>query len=223
MDVLTLILACSLYPNAAVQLALAHTLSLDNPHFVGSAASSDQEPYDHLADTDAAVAKVQELQAAGRRAVAGLFAVPVALAEDQGAPVAALFDSCTNTALASAQLVTFAAECERIYDGSARRPRRARRPRQPREVFVARCAIHHYGALLGAPGLLAETWPALPDAQAKIEAHVSAHPLQLDMMPPGPSSAQPPPPADAGAKQLSPAVRWSVPRPFAAPNSGQPQ
>jgi len=114
MDLLTTILACSLYASDdALVRAIAEGPSGDSPTFVVDAAM-DPAPVDPppVPKTEAeAIARAQDLLAKGGRPLLGLLELPPVWLSVFGRDLKSAFDPCTNIAVGTAMLSEFDSEC----------------------------------------------------------------------------------------------------------------
>jgi hypothetical protein len=109
MDVVTLILACSLYPDDALVRALISVQSQDNPYFVGDLATL--KTSDRLTSTEAAMVEADAISRKDGRPAVGLLGIPIDWARRFDREPRELFDPCTNIAIGTAMLSEFEAEC----------------------------------------------------------------------------------------------------------------
>jgi hypothetical protein len=109
MDVLALILACSLHPDDALVRTLVDVQSSGNPFFVGDLATL--RTNDRLPTAEAALRFAKDLQRRGGRPALGLLGVPLEWAARFGRAPRDLFDGCTNIAVATAALSGYEQRC----------------------------------------------------------------------------------------------------------------
>ncbi|HEY0709221.1 MAG TPA: hypothetical protein VGG33_20595 [Polyangia bacterium] len=102
MDVLALIVACSVYPDQAVVRAMVELSSRGNPNFVGDVATF--TTYDDLASRRQADRLVTALESRGGRPVLGLMGLPPLWAQRYARPRRDLFDPCVNLWIGTAVL-----------------------------------------------------------------------------------------------------------------------
>jgi hypothetical protein len=146
MDVLTTILACSLYASDdAMVRAIAEGPSEGNAQLVLDAAAEASEGAPPAAPTNEAeaTARASALVAGGAHPLLGLLELPPAWLEAFGRPLASAFDPCTNVAIGSAMLSEFDSACA---------PRQA--PRDARGRALDRtnrraCVLRKYEAAIG--------------------------------------------------------------------------
>jgi len=114
MDLLTTILACSLYASDdALVRAIAEGPSGNSPTFVVDAAM-DPAPVDPppVPKTEAeAIARAKDLLAKGGRPLLGLLELPPVWLSVFGRDLKSAFDPCTNIAVGTAMLSQFDSEC----------------------------------------------------------------------------------------------------------------
>jgi len=119
MDILALILACSIHPDDAFTRVLVDVQSGGNVYFVGDLATL--KTVDNLSGAAEGLRVVDELRRNGGRPAVGLLGVPIEWAARFGHQPKDLFDACTNLAVGSAMLSEYQDEC-------TARPRRPGRP-----------------------------------------------------------------------------------------------
>jgi hypothetical protein len=114
MDLLTTILACSLYASDdALVRAIAEGPSDKNPYVVVDTAVDPTQvdsPPAPTTETEA-MARAQNLLAKGGRPLLGLLQLPPAWLDVFGRDLASAFDPCTNIAVGTAMLSEFDFEC----------------------------------------------------------------------------------------------------------------
>lgn len=151
MDVLTALLACSLYPaDDALVHAIAESNSESNPYFVYDPtldpAEGQRQPDPH--SLDQAVAREADVIAKRAVPLLGLFEIPPAWVAAFGRESAEAFDPCTNTAIATAWLSTFESEC-------ARAAHAAHAPHSKRVALEQRpCVLRRYAEALHMPDVV---------------------------------------------------------------------
>jgi hypothetical protein len=109
MDLLTVIVACSLHPDDALVRAIIDVQSAGHVYFVGDLSSL--ESNDSARDLAAARALVEKVRDRGHRAALGLLGLPPEWAEAFSRPVEALWDACTNVAVGTARLSEYDYQC----------------------------------------------------------------------------------------------------------------
>jgi hypothetical protein len=109
MDVLAIILACSLHHDDALVRTLVDVQSGGNVYFVGDLATL--KTNDSLTSADAALRYAEEMRRHGGRPAVGLLGVPLDWAGRYGRAPIELFDACTNIAIASAALAEYHDRC----------------------------------------------------------------------------------------------------------------
>lgn len=151
MDILTLVLACSLHFDDQLVTALIHKVSDDNPFLVGDLVTL--KTLDHLTSIDQARAAVAEILIHGGRPAVGLMGVPISWAARFGRTPDELFDACTNISVGSAALSTYAHQCSPhavLRPATRRRPDARLSPR--RLVRLRSCILRRLGDDLNAVG-----------------------------------------------------------------------
>jgi len=148
MDVLTALLACSLYPaDDALVRAIAESNSDSNPYFVYD-PTLDPAEGERQADPHSlasALEREAEVTAKGARPLLGLFEILPAWVTAFGRDPTDAFDACTNTAIGTAWLSTFESECARA----------AHAPRSARAAIDERpCVLRRYAEALRMPDLV---------------------------------------------------------------------
>jgi hypothetical protein len=175
MDLLTTILACSLYPaDDALVRAIAEGPSGNSPYLVVDAAADptqlDAAP---APKTKAeAVARTQAILAKGGRPLLGLLQVPPAWLGVFGRQMPSAFDPCTNIAVATAMLSEFDFEC-----------RASTGPAQGRNLALEHvnrraCVLRRYEAETGSVDLESAVLLEL-SLQRPMQADIAAAPILL--------------------------------------------
>ena len=157
MDVLAIVLACSLHPDDALLRALVDVQSGGNPYFVGDLATL--KTNDALTSAGVALQYAENLAKYGGKPAVGLLGVPLSWAGRYGRPSIDLFDPCTNVAVATAAFAEYAQDCAR--PSRAAHGLRAKRPRPARDARSSHgqraCILSHFAAdlgVVGAPGAI---------------------------------------------------------------------
>jgi hypothetical protein len=152
MDVLAIILACSLHPDDVLVRTLVDVQSSGNVYFVGDLATL--KTNDSLTSADAALRFAEDLRRHGGRPAIGLLAVPLEWAGRYGRAPIELFDACTNIAIGTAALAEYQDRCSGTSRESA--GRRARRPpavrRHTPTVALRSCVLASFARDLGVTG-----------------------------------------------------------------------
>jgi len=172
MDILTIVLACSLHFDDQLVTALVHKVSNDNPLLVGDLVTL--TTHDHLTSVEAARAVVDDIIKHGGRPAVGLLGVPIAWAARYGRTPDELFDSCTNIAVGTAALSEYARQCT---------PHRSRettpgKPRTPSRRTLDRqraCILEQLGDALGASGYVTAVLAEIASRRER-QADVSTDP-----------------------------------------------
>ena len=151
MDVLTLILACSVYPDDSLVRAMVELASQGNPHFVGDMMTL--ATFDKTSTSAAADHLVAELTRQGGRPVVGLMGLPPAWAERYGRAKSELYDGCVNIWVGTAVLSSHHEACVAAHAAifTPARPNERRQRVAPPEA-VRLCALRRFGADLGVEG-----------------------------------------------------------------------
>jgi hypothetical protein len=151
MDVLTLILACSVYPDDSLVRAMVELASQGNPHFVGDMMTL--ATFDKTATTAAADQLVAELTRQGGRPVVGLMGIPPGWADRYGRTRSELTDGCVNIWIGTAVLSSHHEACVAAHAAifTPSRPSERRQRVAPPEA-VRLCALRRFGADLGVDG-----------------------------------------------------------------------
>ena len=165
MDVLAVILACSLYPDDNLVRVLVEVQSSGNVYFVGDLTTLKSK--DTLGSADAALRFAEELRAHGGRPV-GLLGIPLEWASRYGRAPRDLFDACINVAVATAAMAEYEDRCSGVPP--ARGKRRGLRGRlRSRPALMSRqvrSILSRFARDLGVVGV--------PGAILKMLAHESA-------------------------------------------------
>jgi hypothetical protein len=158
-DVLALILACSLHSDDALVRTLVDVQSGANTYFVGDLSTL--KTHDSLASAAEALRTAEDIANHGGRPAVGLLGIPLDWAARFGRHPRDLFDGCTNIAIGTAMLSEFDAACSpqaraRAPAAKARRPGTLAR-RSPRPSAVVRaCVLARFARELGVQGAPAE-------------------------------------------------------------------
>jgi hypothetical protein len=150
MDVLTIILACSVYPDDHLVRAMVELASQNNQHFVGDLATL--LAFDQAKDKAAAERVVTEVARQGGRPAIGLMGVPIAWAGRHGKTTPALLDACTNVWVGTTVLAAHEQACVRALTTTANPSGGQRHQRSAPPEAVRLCALRRYGADLGIEG-----------------------------------------------------------------------
>ena len=145
MDILTIVLACSLHFDDQLVTALVHKVSNDNPLMVGDLVTL--TTHDHLTSEDQAKAVVDDIIKHGGRPAVGLLGIPTTWAARYGRTPGELFDGCTNIAVGTAALSEFAHQCSPRHRSGRRRTASGRTLNRERI-----CILSQLGDALGASG-----------------------------------------------------------------------
>jgi len=171
MDVLAIILACSVYPDETLVRAMVDLGSQRNPHFVGDLST--MATYDGLRSRSDARRVVRELERGGGQPLLGLLALPPAWARHYGQSTDSLFDGCMNVWIGTTALASHYEACRQ--DHAPRAPPREppAPPRGPAPTAAAGfrqtppevlrlCALRRFGQGLGFTGYADAVLALLP-------------------------------------------------------------
>jgi len=161
-DVLAVILACSLHPDDQLVRALIAVQSRGNANFVGDLATL--KTNDTLPSPEAALRFADDLERSGGRPAVGLLGVPLAWASRYGLSHRALFDACTNIAVGTAALDGDRIACESQTAGRSPSAviRRSRNRRRATRRAVRACLLAAFAKDLGLVGSAAAVLAAMP-------------------------------------------------------------
>jgi len=151
MDILTLILACSVYPDDSLVRAMVDLASQGNPHFVGDMTTL--ATFDKTSSSAEADHLVSELNRQGGRPVVGLMGLPPSWAPRYGRARSELYDGCVNIWVGTAVLASHYEACVAAHAAmfTPARPNERRQRVAPPEA-VRLCALRRFGADLGVDG-----------------------------------------------------------------------
>jgi len=146
-DVVTAILACSLYPTDD---ALVHAIAANahmNPYFVYDPTpdTADGELPADPHSAAQALARADEVTAKGAKPLLGLLEIPPAWLAGFGRDRREAFDACVNVAIGTAWLAAFGTDCARGGHGLPR----VRGPRDTRA-----CVLRRYADAIEMPDLV---------------------------------------------------------------------
>jgi hypothetical protein len=163
MDILTIILACSLHFDDDLVAALVHKVSSDNPFLVGDLVTL--ETHDHLTTIVEAKAAVQDILRHGGRPAVGLLGIPVTWASRYGRSPDELFDACTNIAVGTAALSEYASQCSPRRRGSGL-SKQVQHPSRRALERQRRCILRRLGDDLGASGFVEAVLPEISSVRS---------------------------------------------------------
>jgi conjugative transfer signal peptidase TraF len=200
-DLLAIVLACSLHPDDTLVTTLVDVQSGGNIYFVGDLATL--KTNDTLTSSEAALRFAEELRRHGGRPAVGLLGVPLDWAYRYGRSPIELFDGCTNIAVATAAFAEYQDRCSpnRPHADRPRSGGRRRRGRRTFEASVTRsCILALFARDLG----LASTPAAIlsrivPGQGPKRVEIIGASPQRSGVFAEGAGNAAP---ADAGRTSL---------------------
>jgi hypothetical protein len=158
MDVLSAVVACSLFLDDQLVRAVIQVNSQGNPLFVGDTISL--VSYDSVKTPDQARHVLEVISEKKGRAVVGLMGVPPEWGAALDYSTEQLWDACINVSVATAKLSAFSYDCAHP---SGRSPRRApARPRPERFSPTTRaCVLKRYGQAVGIPTFAAAVLKAI--------------------------------------------------------------
>jgi hypothetical protein len=148
-DLLTIILACSLHPDDQLVEAFIRKVSDANPLFLGDFVTL--ATHHDLTSPDQALELATPISTKGGRPALGLMAIPVSWAARFNREPADLLDACTNISIGTAMMASFATECGRHPCG---RPRRVASKHSHRRNLVAvrACVLQGFDREIGVQG-----------------------------------------------------------------------
>ena len=167
MDVLSLILVCSMYPDEHLVRAMVDASSQGNQYFVADVATL--VTFDKAANQTDAQTLVTELEKQGGRPLIGMLGLPPAWVTRGGGSSKIkpdLFDSCTNLRIGTSVLAELYESCLRTHTskvpeaasnpsktaGAPTIAERARSQRTAPPEAVRLCALRRFGAEIGFEG-----------------------------------------------------------------------
>ena len=137
MDILTVILACSLHPDDQLVEAFIRKVSDANPLFLGDFVTL--ATHDDLTSSDRVLELAATISEKGGRPALGLMAIPISWAARFNRQPADLLDACTNISIGTAMKASFASECA---PHAGRRSRRmASKDSRRRRLEAARACV----------------------------------------------------------------------------------
>ncbi len=149
MDLLSILLTCSLHLDDPLVRALAESNSHSNPYFVfdPSIDPTELDPSPDPTTLAGALARAEEVRAKHAVPLLGLMEVPPAWIAAFGRELAEAFDPCTNVAIGTAMLSQFDWECAHAPGG---RPPSAAQPVESGRA----CVLRRYAEALHMPELV---------------------------------------------------------------------
>lgn len=166
MDILAIILACSLHPDDALVRTLVDVQSGDTVLFVGDLSTLTMN--DGLRTTADALRFVDQVRRRGGRPAVGLLGIPLDWASRYGLQDVDLFDACTNIAVGTAALSEYYDRCTgqplRRSKVSTAGPRGRSLSRGLRRTSRA-CVIARFATDLGVKGAPATILKALASSR----------------------------------------------------------
>lgn len=153
MDILSAILACSLYRDDALVRAIAETNSHGNPYAVVDAtmAAQSDTPRPEPRSLASALELMKTIASLGGEPLVGIMQIPASWAPIYSKRPQDLFDPCTNVAVATAKLSDLNYQCRRGDEPAARKRTRFP-PRLTENLEQHRpCVIHGYASAIRMP------------------------------------------------------------------------
>lgn len=143
MDILAIILACSLHADDRLVGTLIDVQSSGNPYFVGDLRTL--KTYDSLRSPEEALRVADDIRRHGGRPAVGLLGVPLDWAARYDRPARTLFDACTNIAVGTAAFADYDARCS-----VRKRTHRNSRDHRPSDHSRRRyCVVREFARDLG--------------------------------------------------------------------------
>lgn len=146
MDILAIVLACSLHADDQLVRTLVDVQSSGNPYFVGDLRTL--KTYDSLRSADEALHVAEEIQRHGGRPAVGLLGVPLDWSARYDRSPREMFDACTNVAIGTAALADYDTRCS-AREGRPGKYRRRTHHRRPGFVFRRYCVVSAFARDLG--------------------------------------------------------------------------
>ena len=159
MDVLAIILACSLHPDDQLVRTLIDVQSSGNRFFVGDLSTL--KTNDSLRSAQDALRFAEDVGRQGGRPAVGLLGVPLEWAARFGRAPVDLFDACTNVSIATAVFDGYYQRCSmtsgsRSTRGAARHGRRGRAALIRARYCIVTSFARDLGVRTAAPVILRE-------------------------------------------------------------------
>jgi hypothetical protein len=156
-DILAIVLACSLHADDRLVTTLVDVQSGGNPFFVGDLTTL--KTNDELPSAADALRFAESVQNHGGRPAVGLLGVPFEWAARYGRAPIELFDACTNISVGTAALADYYQRCRSGVGPSRSSPGRDQHHRRPPSLRNTRyCVVRRLAAELGvrvaAPAIL---------------------------------------------------------------------
>jgi hypothetical protein len=173
-DILAIILACSLHPDDALVRTLVDAQSGDTVLFVGDLSTLTMN--DGLRTTAGALRVVDQVRRRGGRPAVGLLGVPLDWAPRYGLREVDLFDACTNIAVGTAALSDYYDRCTgkswRRSKVTVVRPR-THSPNRSAMRAARACILARFATGLGVKGTPATILKSLASSRRDEFAHHS--------------------------------------------------
>jgi hypothetical protein len=150
MDILAMILTCSVYPDDHLIRAMVELASQENPHFVGDLVTL--VTFDRPGTLPDAQRVVSELERRGGKPVVGLLGVPMSWAARYNKKPADLFEGCANLLVGSSVLQSHYEACSSSHSATLSSTPAQRHTRVAPPEAIRLCALRRYGADLGIDG-----------------------------------------------------------------------
>ena len=155
MDILTAVLACSLYADDGLVRAIVQSTSASNPYAVidpAEEAAMDEPPPPLPRTIEDAQTRLSEIIERGGTPLVGLMQVPPAWAVLFGRPLRDLFDPCINISIGTARLSEFDRECTEELRPKPARSKRGAAPKPKLSAAQNRpCIVRKYADAIGMP------------------------------------------------------------------------
>jgi len=182
MDILTAILACSLYADDNLVRAIVQSTSQSNPYSVidsGAEPGVDEPPPPAPRTPEEALTRMNEIAERGGAPLLGLMQVPPSWAGLFGREPRDLFDPCINISIGTARISEFDHECSAQAKLRPAWPRKRRRTKLiPSAMENRPCVLRKYAETIGMPDFAVVTSFELDQQKSKaLVARASEGPI----------------------------------------------